>query len=83
MSAAPVPVPRGAQAARHRCPLCGGTFAQEQHCSICPMTDYCHTLCCPNCGYTFVERSSVIDGTRRIAGWLRRAIGRRSGGDHG
>lgn len=56
----------------HRCPLCGGTFAEEQHCAICPMTRYCHTLCCPNCGYSYVERSSLVDLVRHLVARLRR-----------
>ena len=54
-------------ALEHRCPLCGAGFAEEEHCSSCPMTSYCHTLCCPNCGYSFVERSSIVDFVRRLA----------------
>jgi hypothetical protein len=61
-------------AMEHGCPLCGGRFANEQHCSVCPMTNYCHILCCPNCGYTFVERSSLIDFARRIVARITRAF---------
>ena len=70
-----------ASAIMHRCPLCGGTFAEEQHCSVCPMTRYCHTLCCPNCGYSFVERSSLVELVRHLVARLRRPAPR--GGGHG
>ncbi|MEE9291710.1 MAG: hypothetical protein V3U83_02155 [Acidobacteriota bacterium] len=85
MSAGQATVPeRTPIAAIHRCPLCGGRFAQEEHCSICPMTAYCHTVCCPNCGYSFVERSSLLDLSSRITAWVRRAlVGRRKGASHG
>jgi hypothetical protein len=70
---APAPVLRRepATAVEHRCPLCGGTFAEETHCGVCPMTSYCRTLCCPNCGYSFVESSSVVDLVRRVVARLR------------
>jgi len=63
----------------HRCPLCGAGFAETQHCSACPMTAYCHTLCCPNCGYSFVERSSLVDFVRRLARSWRGRPGRGGG----
>jgi hypothetical protein len=43
------------------------------------MTHYCHILCCPNCGYTFVERSTLIDFMRRIGARIVRAYRRRTG----
>ena len=57
----------------HRCPLCGGTFAEEAHCSVCPMSRHCQILCCPHCGYSFVETSTVVTLFRRA---LRRLRGR-------
>jgi hypothetical protein len=36
------------------------------------MTRYCHTLCCPNCGYSYVERSSLVDLVRHLVARLRR-----------
>ncbi len=72
----------GRSAPVHRCPLCGGRFAEEEHCSICPMTSYCHTLCCPNCGYSFVERSSVIDFSRRVVAGIRSLLRPRTSGGY-
>ncbi|MFQ5877401.1 MAG: hypothetical protein ACE5JH_06900 [Acidobacteriota bacterium] len=86
MSAAGPAAARGEPptAAGHHCPLCGGSFAQEEHCSICPMTAYCNTLCCPHCGYAYVERSSVVDLIRRLFGRrARRARGGPAGGHRG
>lgn len=60
----------------HRCPLCGGTFAEENHCNVCPMNTHCHILCCPHCGYSFVERSSLVD-------WVRGMVARWRGGGGG
>ena len=80
---APAPLPRRepVTAVEHRCPLCGGTFAEEGHCRSCPLTAHCRTLCCPNCGYSFVESSGVVDLLRWVAGRLRGR--RRPGGAPG
>lgn len=70
-------------AVSHRCPLCGGTFAEEPHCSVCPMSRRCQILCCPNCGYSFVETSTVVNLFRRalrVLGVRERAEGE---GDRG
>lgn len=68
----------------HRCPLCGGTFAEEQHCSVCPLATHCHILCCPHCGYSFVEKSGLVDFVRRLLGrWSRSGKPRGEGERHG
>jgi hypothetical protein len=66
VSAAPVLRREPETAADHRCPLCGGGFAEQHHCSVCPLSARCHILCCPHCGYSFVERSGVVDFFRRL-----------------
>jgi hypothetical protein len=48
------------------CPLCGNRFEEGENtaCSACPMGKECGTICCPNCGYQFVERSWIVDTWR-------------------
>ena len=70
-------------AASHRCPLCGGTFAEEPHCSVCPMSRRCMILCCPNCGYSFVESSTVVNLFRRALRFLGRRGPEDREGDRG
>ena len=49
------------------CPLCGGRFPGRASCpSGCPMARSCRTLCCPHCGYRFVQDSAVVDLVRRV-----------------
>ena len=45
-----------------RCPLCGGEFPAREACAPgCPLGSRCNTLCCPHCGYRFVdERRSAF-----------------------
>ena len=56
------------------CPLCQHRFEQaEAGCSRCPLSTNCHVICCPNCGYQFVEHSSIVEFFRRLtARWRRR-----------
>jgi hypothetical protein len=53
-----------------RCPLCGYTFEVEEstHCSACPMQKKCTMVCCPHCGYSYVEESRLIERLRRRGG---------------
>jgi hypothetical protein len=46
-----------------KCPLCGKPFSEsEMKCtSGCLLSKNCDLLCCPNCGYTFKERSAIVD----------------------
>ena len=57
-----------------KCPLCGGTIpADRSRCGGgCPMAMNCRILCCPHCGYGFVEDSIVITGIGRLMRRLRR-----------
>ena len=56
------------------CPFCGAAVSSvTTSCTSCPMNTGCGSLCCPRCGYRFVERSAVWDG---VAGLLRRITGR-------
>jgi hypothetical protein len=46
----------------HRCPLCGAKFTEaEQKCRGCLLSKDCGLLCCPHCGYSFKERSAMVD----------------------
>ncbi len=54
------------------CPLCGGRIkdsSENEHCPTCPVAKHCKILCCPNCGYEFVEDSALVSG---VAGLIRR-----------
>jgi Fe2+ transport system protein B len=53
-----------------KCPLCSFRFtSREQSClPVCPLSSGCMSVCCPRCGYHFVdeERSWVIRGLRQL-----------------
>jgi hypothetical protein len=57
------------------CPLCGGGIpADTDSCpSGCPMAKKCNLICCPNCGYEFVEESAVVSGLSRLWKRIRRS----------
>ena len=59
------------------CPLCGAAFSSDQsHCAGgCPMAANCRVLCCPACGYEFIEDSILISGAQRLLRWIRRKQG--------
>jgi hypothetical protein len=45
-----------------KCPLCGKEFIEgEMKCSGCLLSKNCNLLCCPHCGYSFKERSAIVD----------------------
>lgn len=53
----------------HSCPLCGLTFTGAQgagSCMGCPLGAHCETICCPRCGYSFVERSATLGFLNRM-----------------
>ena len=51
----------------HRCPLCGKLFSEnEVKCSGCLLSRNCNLLCCPNCGYSFKEKSAIIDFFKKL-----------------
>jgi hypothetical protein len=56
------------------CPLCGQRFDPEgSSCpSGCPLAGKCKVICCPNCGYEFVEDSAVVSGLGRLWKIIRR-----------
>ena len=60
-----------------KCPLCGGAVPSDRsHCARgCPMARNCRILCCPHCGYGFVEDSTVATGIGRLVDRLRRKKG--------
>ena len=46
----------------YRCPLCGKQFYEnEVKCSGCLLSKSCNLICCPHCGYSYKERSAVVD----------------------
>ena len=52
----------------HDCPLCGLHFAEgAAHCGGCPMNAACKTICCPRCGYEYVDHSATIAWMGRAA----------------
>jgi uncharacterized C2H2 Zn-finger protein len=57
-----------------RCPLCGQRFARDEakKCSACPVRGGCKLLCCPRCGYGFVEESRLL---KLMSRWLGRKKG--------
>jgi hypothetical protein len=43
------------------CPLCGTLVEPGRDaCRSCPVGPNCTVLCCPGCGYRFVERSAIL-----------------------
>lgn len=52
-----------------KCPLCGYEFEEslEGMCRACPMRRGCRAeICCPNCGYTVPESSSLVEFIKRM-----------------
>jgi len=51
-----------AQSNMQKCPLCGKEFSEDEvKCTGCPFSKNCHLLCCPNCGYSYKEKSAIVD----------------------
>ena len=52
------------------CPLCGGEYTHaEMAChSGCPFNQGCNILCCPHCGYEYVEKSYIVDTFKKLFG---------------
>ncbi|HZI93043.1 MAG TPA: hypothetical protein VFE84_02265 [Patescibacteria group bacterium] len=55
------------------CPLCGAMVTEDQAaCGACPVSKVtgraqgCGVLCCPRCGYRFVERSGWLESLSRL-----------------
>jgi hypothetical protein len=64
--------------AAHECPLCRQSFASEDmNChDNCFLGRRCGVLCCPHCGYEFVDTRGVERRFSRLGGFLRRIRGR-------
>ena len=42
--------------------MCAAPAAQmHEACAGCPLAKGCTVLCCPRCGYQFIERSATIN----------------------
>ena len=50
------------------CPLCGYAFSREEsdRCAVCPVNRNCGLICCPGCGYRFVEDSWIVGKWRDL-----------------
>jgi len=59
-----------------QCPLCGFLFDEsDMHCQAgCAFNRHCTILCCPNCGYQFVDVSKSS-----LAAKLKQAMQRLTG----
>lgn len=46
-----------------KCPLCGKEFGKEEmEChSGCLLSKNCNLLCCPNCGYSYKNQSTLVE----------------------
>ena len=52
------------------CPLCGQRFSRDcKSCADCLMGGSCDRLCCPSCGYSFVDGESSA-----VVGWLKKLL---------
>jgi uncharacterized C2H2 Zn-finger protein len=51
-----------------RCPFCGKEFTEkEEGCKgKCGVMGNCGLICCPRCGYSFVEESRTIKWFRKL-----------------
>ena len=50
------------------CPLCGFKFEKSAivKCASCPVNCGKGTLCCPHCGYKYIEKSSTLELLKKI-----------------
>lgn len=57
----------------HECPFCRRTFPETSMACHggCPMASHCGALCCPHCGYEFIDTRSVASRFERIRSWFR------------
>lgn len=60
----------------HECPMCRQRFqSTAMGCHRgCPMVNHCGALCCPHCGYEFVDSSRVEARFRRLGDLWRTAL---------
>jgi hypothetical protein len=55
-----------------KCPLCGKEFDEgAMKCGGCLLSKNCNLICCPHCGYSFKERSAIVDFVKSL--WKRKA----------
>lgn len=61
------------EAATTSCPLCGRPVPLDRGtcASACPLARGCRILCCPSCGYEFVEHSALAAGFGRLVRLIR------------
>jgi rubredoxin len=51
-----------------KCALCGFEFDPDKNeCKGCAINKNCNTICCPNCGYSTVVKSGIIDWIKKAA----------------
>ncbi len=55
-----------------KCPLCGKQFFQsEMKCGAgCLLSKHCDLICCPHCGYSYREKSQMVD-------WFKKWVNKR------
>ncbi len=57
-----------------KCPLCGSEFSREEAgeaCQHCPLKS-CNLVCCPQCGYQFVDEKQARERLKRLLGKKRK-----------
>ena len=53
----------------YKCPLCSYSFkVGEAKCGACPMSKGCKIICCPHCGYQWVEESKAVNLIKKLMG---------------
>ena len=57
------------------CPMCAAPAAEmHEACAGCPLAKGCTVLCCPRCGYQFLERSATVNLLVSLWGSARRQL---------
>lgn len=81
MSAGVVRRRHAGETAPVHCPLCAARIEDSRtRCAACPAGIACESICCPRCGYRFVDRSLTFDFFRGLILRIRSGIGRDGGG---
>jgi hypothetical protein len=62
--------------AARRCPLCGYRFSADSlNCHAgCPLSAKCRVLCCPGCGYEFIDTAPTERRLAAIRSFFRRLL---------
>jgi hypothetical protein len=52
----------------HCCPLCGKRFTsgEMKGCSGCLFSRRCDLICCPHCGYSYKEQSTIVNRLKKF-----------------